>query len=299
MRRSWSASFGKCVPNGTGDKPVFDFADGGLTLEDSEIIAPRLCEAGVDAIDISIASLERLELMVEPMSIEDGWRLPMALRIRQATGKPVIFAGQIRWSKMADQAIAAGDTDIISLGRALLADPQWPAKAALGREEDIRPCTSCNWCLEQMRTSKAVACAENPRCGRETDTPLFKFGERRQAVVVGAGPGGISAALLLDQAGFKVDLFERRGVLGGGGGTSASPPGKDKLFWYRDFLVHRIAKSGVAVHLNTTADAEEIAALSPAVVFVSTGAVAAHLDDIPMGCLQIVGAAGPVRRYGR
>lgn len=275
-----------------GDAPllyrmsVSDFLEGGLSVEDSEVIAPRLCEAGVDAIDISCGSLDRVDVIVEPMSVDEGWRLPMARRIRAATDKPVICAGVIRRPEMAEAAIAAGDTDMISLGRALLADPLWPNKARAGRSQDIRPCTSCNWCIKETGANRGVGCAENPRCGHETDPPIDGFGAGRRAAVVGAGPGGIAAALLLDQAGFGVTLYEKRASLGGNLVTSATPPGKEKLFWYRDFLLRRLAASGVDVRPGTVADAAGILGEGPDVIVLANGSRPAPLSPGGSGGLM-------------
>jgi 2,4-dienoyl-CoA reductase-like NADH-dependent reductase (Old Yellow Enzyme family)/thioredoxin reductase len=257
---------------------VSDFLDGGLTVEDSEIVAPRLCEAGVDAIDISCGSLVRVDVIVEPMSVDEGWRLGMARRIRAATGKPVLCAGVMRWPDKADRAVADGDTDCVSLGRALLADPLWPTKARQGRVGEIRPCTSCNWCIMETGSNRSVSCAENPRCGKETEEPIDSFGEGRRAVVVGGGPGGMAVSLLLDQAGFSVTLHEKRGTLGGGLITSATPPGKEKLFWYHEFLLRRVAASRIDLRTGSLVDVETIRSAAPDVVVLATGARMAPLD---------------------
>ncbi|WP_336969910.1 FAD-dependent oxidoreductase [Sphingobium aromaticiconvertens] len=273
----------KAVRAAIGDKPllyrmsVSDFLEGGLTIEDSEKIAPHLCDAGVDAIDISCGSLDSVEVIVEPMSVAEGWRLPMARRIREATGKPVICAGVIRKPEMANAAIASGDTDMISLGRALLADPMWPDKARSGRSDDIRLCTSCNWCIKETGGNRGVSCAENPRCGHETDPPIDGFGAGKNAAVVGAGPGGMAAALMLEQAGFGVTLFEKRATLGGNLITSATPPGKDKLFWYHAFLLRRMSRSGIDVRSGAAADAETILATTPDVIVLASGSCPAPL----------------------
>jgi len=274
----------RAVRAAIGDKPllyrmsVSDFLDGGTTVEDSERVAPRLCDAGVDAIDISCGSLDRIDVIMEPMSVPEGVRLPMARRIRAATGKPVICAGVMRQPDKAEAAILAGDTDVVSLGRALLADPFWPAKAKAGRADDIRPCTSCNWCIMELGANRSVGCAENPRTGHETDPPIARFGAGRRAAVVGAGPGGVAAALLLDQAGFEVDLYEKRASIGGNLITSATPPGKDKLFWYHGFLERRLAASGVRVRLNTVADPATVMARDPAAIVIAAGARLAPLE---------------------
>jgi 2,4-dienoyl-CoA reductase (NADPH2) len=281
----------KAVKAQIGEKPllyrmsVVDGVEGGITIEDSEVIAPRLTAAGVDAIDISWGFLESAHLILEPMSVEEGDRLPYARRIREATGKPVITAGVMRWPDKCEQAVIDGDTDIVSLGRALLADPLWPMKAQRGHAEDIRPCTSCNWCIRELAQSRSVACAENPRCGHETEAPLVRFADGLKATVVGAGPGGMAAALLLDQAGFAVTLYEKRQRLGGNLITSAVPPGKDKLFWYHKFLLGRIERSNVTVKTGTMATREMIEAELPDVVILAGGSRPAPLELAAWGNL--------------
>ena len=281
----------KAVKAQLGERPllyrmsVVDGVDGGITIEDSEKIAPRLCEAGVDAIDISWGFLESAHLILEPMSVEEGDRLPYARRIRDATGKPVITAGVMRWPDKCEQAVIDGDTDVVSLGRALLADPMWPIKAQRGLADDIRPCTSCNWCIRELAQSRSVACAENPRCGRETEPELDRFANGLKATVVGAGPGGMAAALLLDQSGFDVTLYEKRHRLGGNLITSAVPPGKDKLFWYHKFLLSRIERSGVRVRTGTLVTRESIEADLPDVVILAGGSRPAPLNLAEWGNL--------------
>ena len=265
---------------------VIDGVAGGITIEDSEIIAPRLCEAGVDAIDISQGFLECPELILEPMSVPEGSRLANARRIRAATGKPVLCAGVMRRPDQCEQAVIDGDTDIVSLGRALLADPMWPIKAQRGLAEDIRVCTSCNWCIRELAQSRSVACAEDPHCGHETDPPIESFAAGLKAMVVGSGPGGMAAALMLDQAGFDVTLFEKRGRLGGNLITSAVPPGKEKLFWYHDFLLRRVERSGIAVRLNEKVDRTLIEAELPDVVIMAGGSRPAPLDLASWGNLS-------------
>lgn len=283
----------KAVRAAIGAKPllyrlsVSDFLDGGLTVEDSEVIAPRLCEVGVDAIDISCGSLDKVEVIVEPMSVSEGWRLPMARRIRAATGKPVICAGVIRRPELAEAALAAGDCDMVSLGRALLADPLWPNKARAGRIDDIRLCTSCNWCIKETGSNRGVSCAENPRCGHETDPPIDSFGIGRRATVVGGGPGGMAAALMLEQAGFVVTLFEKRMTLGGNLVTSGTPPGKEKLFWYHAFLLRRMARSRIDVRTGVAADVATILATDPDAVVLASGSRPAPLPLAVQGSLLV------------
>jgi 2,4-dienoyl-CoA reductase (NADPH2) len=261
-----------------------EFIPGGLTIDDNEVIARRLVEAGADIIHASTGrGPEAFDKVMEPMSAAEGWRLPYARRLRVATGVPVIGVGQIRWPETAEEAIVRRDADLIALGRPSLADPEWPNKAAAGTRDAIRPCTTCNWCISNANGGR-VSCAENPRAGAELDAPIpSDLGAGRRAVVIGAGPGGIAASLMLDQAGFDTHLYEARTVIGGGLIASATPPGKDKLFWYRDYLSRRLADSGVAVHLDHRISAEELLSAPPDVAIVAAGTMR---RPIPTGGLD-------------
>ena len=270
----------KAVRERVGDRPVVfrlsadEYRPGGLTIDDMKIIAPRLVQAGADALHVSTGwgVGEAFETVIEPMSTPEGWRIPLAARLRKATGVPVITVGQIRWPETAEAAIADGSVDLIALGRPMLADPFWASKAKAGRRDLIRPCTSCNWCISPKPDRAYVGCAENPRTGSELDPAIPKdLGVGRRAVVIGAGPGGSAAALMLRDAGFETHLFETRGFAGGGIIASATPPGKDKLFWYSDYLVARLDESTVTPHFGSVATLDDIRALDPAVVMLATG----------------------------
>lgn len=270
----------RAVRAALGDRPLVyrlsadEFRSGGLTIDDMERIAPRLVEAGADALHVSTGwgVGPAFETVVEPMSTPEGWRIPYAARIRRATGAPVIAVGQIRWPETAERAIADGDADLIALGRPMLTDPEWANKARAGRRDLIRPCTSCNWCISPHPGRVQVGCAENPRTGTELDPPIPPdLGAGRRAVVVGAGPGGASAALLLEQSGFETHLFETRDFTGGGIIASATPPGKDKLFWYSDYLGQRLAESAVVRHFGQEALLGDILSMRPDVVILAAG----------------------------
>jgi 2,4-dienoyl-CoA reductase (NADPH2) len=279
-RLSFPLAVIRAVRANIGDRPLVyrlsadEFRAGGVTIDDMERIAPRLVEAGADALHVSTgwgvgAAFEKV---VEPMSTSEGWRIPYAARLRKATGVPVIAVGQIRWPEMAEQAIRDGDADLVALGRPMLTDPLWASKAKAGRRDLIRPCTSCNWCISPHPGRVQVGCAENPRTGTELDPPIpVDMGRGRRAVVVGAGPGGASAALLLRQAGFETHIFETRAFTGGGIIASATPPGKEKLFWYSNYLGDRLAESSVIRHFDQRAALDDILGLEPDVVILAAG----------------------------
>ena len=257
-----------------------DYTPGGLGVDDMARISPALVAAGAGGIDVSSGSLTgSLERTIDPMS-EEGWRFGMTRQIRASVGVPVSGIGA-RTPGAAEAALARGDMDLVALGRPLLADSHWVAKVAAGRSDDIRPCTSCNWCADRVFKSLPTGCAENPRAGRET-VPLITrdVGRGRSIIVVGGGPGGLAAAIQADSIGFRTTLFEGEHRLGGGIIASAAPPNKDNLLWYRDYLERRLRSSTVELRLGTHATADGIAALDPFAVLLAQGTVPAP-SEIP------------------
>ncbi|MDB6052150.1 MAG: fadH [Pseudomonas sp.] len=275
------------VRQSIGDRPLIyrlsadEFTPQGLSIDDMVRIAPKLVSAGVDALHVSIGlGWTSFDKVIEPMSAPEGWRLPYSRRIREAVDVPVISVGQIRWPETAERAIREGDADMIALGRPLLADPEWANKARRGAALDIRPCTSCNYCVAiSSGPHGTIGCAENPRSGHELDR-LPDAGARRgqRAVVVGGGPGGMAAALMLQQAGFATELHESRSDLGGGLIASAAPPFKDKLNWYLSYLIRQLDKSAVEVYLNSHIDLATLGGpAQPAIVLLAIGGRALRL----------------------
>jgi 2,4-dienoyl-CoA reductase-like NADH-dependent reductase (Old Yellow Enzyme family)/thioredoxin reductase len=283
-RLRFPAQIVSAVRKTAGTMPVIfrfsaeEFVEGGTTIDEACWFAPRLVAAGADALHVSTGTAERLDRNVDPVSAPQGWRVPLARRIREITGAPVITVGVIRDPAVAEAAIADGSADFVALGRALLADPEWANKAHQGRADTIRPCTSCNWCVDQLLQGKRLGCAENPLAGRESEPTIQRSGSSRAVVVVGGGPGGLASALLLEAAGFKVTLFEKEAVLASGLIASGAPPDKEKFEWYRSYLLSRVSQSNIEVRLGRPATSENIAGLKPVATFVATGAVDRTLD---------------------
>lgn len=250
-----------------------EFVPGGIDPDEAAAAAVALVAAGADAIHVSTGVAERLDTNVDPIAAPEGWRLGHARRVRRALAgaAPVIGVGVVRRPEMAEDAIAEGSADLIALGRALLADPDWPDKARTGRAGAIRPCTSCNWCIQRLSLHGGIGCAENPSVGRDHLPAPVRRLDRPKAVVVGGGPGGMAGAVMLAESGWQVVLLEGAPRLGGGIDISARPPRKDKLLWYRDHLLRRLEQTGVAVRSGVHADAAAIAAERPAFVLVATG----------------------------
>lgn len=280
------------VKAAAGDLPVIfrfsaeEHVEGGTVLSEALEMAPRFVAAGADALHVSTGTAEAMDWNVDPVSRPQGARLPLARAVRQVVDVPVIAVGVIREPRVAEAAITDGDADFVALGRALLADPDWPVKAREGRVADIRPCTSCNWCVDRLLANASLSCAENPLVGFEALPLPARLGNGRTVAVVGGGPAGIAAALLLDATGWQVTLHERDTTLGAGLRASAEPPDKEKFLWYRDYLLHRLGGSGVKVRTGHAPGAEELAKADT--VLLATGALdrrpeAQGLDDLRVG----------------
>ena len=192
------------------------------------------------------------------------------------TSIPVIAVNGVRTPEQGEALLAEGTQDFVSLGRALLADPEWVAKAADGREGEIRRCISCLWCIEALEANaqkgEPVECAVNPRTGRETERVAPREdGAGRTVVVAGAGPAGLSAAEILGRRGFKPVVLESDSGPGGQLRLASVPPGKDKIEWCFEDLEAAALREGAEIRYGCEATPSLIESLDPYAVVVATG----------------------------
>lgn len=250
----------------------------GITLEETIDTAITCEEAGVALINVSSGCHDTGNTIVEPTSYAQGWKVYLAREIRKHVSVPVAAVGVIRDPEYADSLIADGTTDFVGMGRSWLADPKWGVKALEGRSCDIRKCTGCMYCFETAGATLvtgggAASCSVNPRMGRESIYPdeLDKNGNGRKVVVVGAGPGGLEAAMILGKRGFDVTLLEKNEYLGGQMYLSSLPPHKEKMGYFISYAEKQLKDAGVDIRLNTPADGELVRSLNPYAVVIATG----------------------------
>jgi 2,4-dienoyl-CoA reductase-like NADH-dependent reductase (Old Yellow Enzyme family)/thioredoxin reductase len=280
-----------------GDFPVIvrlvaeDLLDGGLTLEDGQWFACRLEEAGADAIhpDFGLGGKEK---RLEPMPYPQAWRVYLAEGIKKAIHIPVIAVGVIREPGVAEEILEEGKADFVALGRALIADPEWPNKALAGEEKSVRKCIGCNECVVARHVEDApLRCTLNPAVGTGSD--FSRIGQAKvskKVLVIGGGPAGMEAARVAALRGHHVTLYEKEERLGGALDIASIPPGKEKLNWVTEYYAHELPRLGVELHLGETIDVEMVRALWPDVVIVATGSELAVPDMPGVDGLNVVAA---------
>jgi len=252
-----------------------DYVDGGLTLEDGLHIAQSLRDLNVHALSITSGTMcESVPFCLYPTGTPKAHLLPMAARIREASGLPVIVAGRIRSPTVAREALATRSTDLIGLGRPLLADPDWVRKAEAGDEEAILLCAACHQgCLAQLRKGQGTHCMFNPLTGRESEIQLKPAPTPRRVTVVGGGPAGLEAARVAAQRGHRVSLLEQKDRLGGQFILAARAPHKEDFLDVIRHLALMAERAGVHAHLRTRATAADLIADGPDAVIVATGGI--------------------------
>ena len=244
---------------------------GGITVEYAAEVARILEEAGlVDAYHVRIGNYYNQEHIIpSAYSTNDEYREAI-VKFRALVTKPVIFDNKLGDPEQMGQMIEDGITDFTSLGRGLIAEPDWVVKAERD-PADIRPCIRCMKCLETTWLGKYSACSVNPQFGHEGQ-PLTPALKKKRVLVVGGGPAGIQAALTASLRGHDVTLAEASDRLGGRVPEAGATDYKVEVARYAKWLEKTIRESPVGIRLNTPADAAFIHAFKPDVLFLATGA---------------------------
>jgi len=248
-----------------------EYVEGGLKLEDTKEIAKALERNGADALHISACVAASGYLNHPPYYAEEGVFVHLAQGIKSTVSIPVIAVGRIRTPELANKIVEERKADLISMGRALIADPYLPLKALEGRADDIVPCISCNRCIQSIRKG-ALQCAVNPETGREDIFKLKKTDHPKKIWIIGGGPSGMKAAEIASRRGHKVTLYEKNGKLGGRFLLAAIPPKKQVLMEFTDYLVRQIERLPVKMILGKPFDPSLLEKDAPDVIIVATGA---------------------------
>lgn len=255
----------------SGEEPL----PGGLPIDETVATARRLEQLGAAALHITCGNYATYAqgTMIPPMAVPDGVLVPLAERVKAAVNIPVITVGKLRTSRMVEEILRTKQADFVALGRSLLADPDWPAKVAAGKEGQVRHCVACNeGCISRLFAQESVWCTVNPEVGREPAFANLGGGDGRKLLVVGGGPAGMAAAYWAASAGFKVVLHEADSRLGGQLWAAAAAPHREGWEMLREHLVREIGRLGVEVHLSSKLDVAGIEREKPWAVIIATGA---------------------------
>ncbi len=251
-----------------------DYLPDGITDEEGIKIARYLEALGIQAINVSCGMYDSGSTIIEPSYFEEGWKRHLGANIRKAVSIPVIAVDNIKHPAFAEQMLEDGNCDFVGIARGNLADPQWTNKAYDGKDGLIRKCLGCMECFRILNDGLPLGCTLNPILGREFEygeDKLRKNGNGRKVAVIGGGPSGMQAAVVLAKRGFKVTLLEAADRLGGTVNLAAIPPFKGMLNEFVDTQIAELKECGVEVCLNTRGTLEAIKAIGAEAVFMATG----------------------------
>lgn len=241
-------------------------------------------ELGVAGIDITSGSEETHDWVAPPMYLPSGLNADISEAIKRAGVKvPIWVAGKIVDPDLAEKILLEEKADFISMGRGLIADPEWANKAKEGRVGDIRKCIFCGHCCDVILVRHyPLTCTVNPFVGKEGEfeqkiKPLTK---KKRVLVIGGGPAGMKAAIMAAKKGHDVTLWEQKEKLGGQLILAALPPEKHGNASILRYLRYQLEKLPVKVELRKEATIEEVKKFSPGAVIVATGS-STRIPDIP------------------
>ena len=234
-----------------------EYTDGGLTLNDMIYVSRRLEKAGVDMIHVSGGTTIKRGSAIPAAGTKQASHAALSREIKKHVSIPVATVGRINEAWIAEELIEDGAADICMMGRANLCDAEFCNKAAAGRAEEVRPCIGCLRCLNGIMFGKPIACTVNPDV--EHDEAGFEpAAEKKDVLVVGAGPAGMEAAFIAAQRGHHVVLVDKQEEPGGQLRIASVPPAKQELTRVIKYQFSRLAEAGVDVRMGVELTAEDI-----------------------------------------
>ena len=255
---------------------IIDLIPGGSSWEEVVELAKAIEKAGATIINSGIGWHES-RVPTIATSVPRGAFTWVTKKLRdelRAAGLsiPVITGNRVNMPEVAEQVLADGSADMISMARPFLADPEFVNKAAQGRTNEINTCIACNQaCLDHAFKNKLASCLVNPRAGHELDLVINIAPAKKRIAVIGAGPAGLAAATTLAGRGHRVDLFDSADKIGGQFNMAKRVPGKEEFEETLRYFGQRAKLTGVQLHLNTRVDAAYLIAQKYDDVILATG----------------------------
>ena len=261
-----------------------DYLEGGVEIDEAVERAQILEEAGIDALDISASMIGSTEWQLLSYMYPSGAITHLAAAVKRAVKVPVIAVGKIGDPFTAESILEQDKADFVALGRALIADPEWPNKTREGRVDEIRQCIYCNNCLQRTRIESPVdriitRCTVNPEALREREMVIKPAPIPKNVLVAGGGLAGMEVSRVLAERGHRVELYEKTEFLGGQWAVASKLDDKKDLF---SSLTERLSKAineaRIQIYLRTTVTPDLIKKNKPDAVVIATGATPKVID---------------------
>lgn len=252
--------------------------DAGRGVEESKILAKWMERDGVAALDCEAAVFETVEWMIPTIYQPKATLAPLAKAIRDAVSIPVFAQGRIFDPEVAEEVIASGQADFVSLSREWIVEPDFVKKIEKSDIEGIRKCLNCNYCIgKRVFGQLPLRCTFNPIAGRESRFPKGNVGKaevKKNVAIIGAGPAGLESAYIAAQRGHTVNLYEASDrICGGQLAAASSSPSKDILYHVPEFFGVQLNRlPNVTIHLNSPVTAENADQIEADTVIICTGA---------------------------
>ncbi|WP_019412218.1 NADPH-dependent 2,4-dienoyl-CoA reductase [Pseudomonas psychrophila] len=290
---------------------MLDLVAGGSVWEEIVQLAKAVEQAGATLINTGIGWHEA-RIPTIATKVPRGAFSKVTAKLRGSVNVPLITTNRINTPQIAEQILAEGDADMVSMARPFLADPEFVNKAAAGRSDEINTCIGCNQaCLDHTFGGKLTSCLVNPRACHETVLNYLPTIAVKKIAVVGAGPAGLSAATVAAERGHQVTLFDSASEIGGQFNVAKRVPGKEEFFETLRYFTRKLQTTGVELQLNTRVDVQQlvagefdeiilatgIAPRTPAIPGIDHPKVLSYLDVIlgrkPVGAsVAVIGAGG-------
>ncbi|WP_299732750.1 NADPH-dependent 2,4-dienoyl-CoA reductase [uncultured Endozoicomonas sp.] len=257
---------------------MLDLVDGGSTWDEIVQLGKEIEKAGATIINTGIGWHEARVPTIATIVPRAAFTWVTA-RIRKELNVPVVTSNRINMPETAEEVLARGDADMVSMARPLLADADWVNKAADNKSDEINTCIGCNQaCLDHVFELKAISCLVNPRACHETELNYLPTDKPKKLAVVGAGPAGLAFATTAAYRGHKVTLFDAADQIGGQFNIAKKVPGKEEFEETIRYFKRQIELTGVELKLNQRVSAQDLDNSDFDEVIVATGIAPRKLD---------------------